>query len=69
MTGWPTWKSCTAEEVEMDDPEQVAVWKTVQILLNKVIFAESYLEQELAGLRTNILPGWTSRLENGRCPP
>jgi 5-methyltetrahydrofolate corrinoid/iron sulfur protein methyltransferase len=33
------------EDVEMDDPEQVAVWKTVQILLNKVIYAESYLTQ------------------------
>lgn len=30
--------------VDMDDPEQVAVWKTVQILQNKVIFAESYLK-------------------------
>lgn len=30
--------------VDMSDPEQVAVWKTVQILQNKVIFAESYLK-------------------------
>lgn len=29
--------------VDMSDPEQVAVWKTVQILLNKVIYADSYL--------------------------
>jgi hypothetical protein len=29
----------------MDDPEQAAVWKTVQVLLNKVIYADSYLEQ------------------------
>lgn len=31
-------------EVDMSDPDQVAVWKTVQILLNKVIYAESYLK-------------------------
>ena len=31
------------EDVDMDDPEQVAVYKTVQILLNKVIYADSYL--------------------------
>jgi len=30
-------------QVDMEDPEQVAIWKTVQILLNKVIFTESYL--------------------------
>ena len=30
--------------VDMDDPEQAAIWKTVQILQNKVIFAESYLK-------------------------
>lgn len=35
----------TKDDVEMDDPEQVAVWKTVQILLNKVIYADSFLEQ------------------------
>lgn len=35
----------TAEDVDMDDPEQVAIWKTVQILLNKVIYADGYLEQ------------------------
>jgi cobalamin-dependent methionine synthase I len=34
-----------AEDVDFDDPEQVAVWKTIQILLNKVIYADSYLEQ------------------------
>lgn len=33
----------TAGDVDMDDPEQVAIWKTVEILLNKVIYAESYL--------------------------
>jgi 5-methyltetrahydrofolate corrinoid/iron sulfur protein methyltransferase len=34
------------EAVDMGDPEQVAIWKTVQILLNKVIYADSYLQQE-----------------------
>jgi 5-methyltetrahydrofolate corrinoid/iron sulfur protein methyltransferase len=32
-------------DVDMSDPEQVAIWKTAQILLNKVIYADSYLEQ------------------------
>jgi 5-methyltetrahydrofolate corrinoid/iron sulfur protein methyltransferase len=32
-----------AEQVDFSDSEQVAVWKTVQILLNKVIYADSYL--------------------------
>jgi hypothetical protein len=36
----------TVEDVDMHDPEQVAIWKTVQILLNKVIYADSYLQQE-----------------------
>ena len=35
----------TIDDVDMGDPEQVAIWKTVQILLNKVIYADSYLEQ------------------------
>lgn len=35
----------TKDDVEMDDPEQVDVWKTVQILLNNVIYADSFLEQ------------------------
>jgi 5-methyltetrahydrofolate corrinoid/iron sulfur protein methyltransferase len=30
-------------DVDMKDPEQVNVWKTVQILYNKVIYAHSYL--------------------------
>lgn len=34
------------EDVDMQDPDQLAVWRTVQILMNKVIYAESYLEQE-----------------------
>lgn len=33
------------EDVDMSDPEQVAIWKTVQILLNKVIYAGGYLQQ------------------------
>ena len=33
------------EDVDMGDPEQVAVWKTIQILLNKVIYADGYLNQ------------------------
>jgi 5-methyltetrahydrofolate corrinoid/iron sulfur protein methyltransferase len=36
----------TIEDVDMDDPEQAAVWKTVQILLNKVIYADAYLGQQ-----------------------
>ncbi len=35
-----------AEDADLDDPEQAAIWKTVQILLNKVIYADSYLQQE-----------------------
>jgi 5-methyltetrahydrofolate corrinoid/iron sulfur protein methyltransferase len=30
-------------DVDMKDPEQVDVWKTVQILYNKVIYAHAYL--------------------------
>lgn len=30
--------------VDMDDPEQVAVYKTVRVLKNEVIFADSYLK-------------------------
>ncbi|HZD56763.1 MAG TPA: dihydropteroate synthase [Anaerolineales bacterium] len=33
------------DDVEASDPQQMAIWKTVQILLNKVIYADSYLEQ------------------------
>lgn len=32
------------EEVDMSDPEQAAIWKTVQVLLNKVIYTDSYLQ-------------------------
>jgi 5-methyltetrahydrofolate corrinoid/iron sulfur protein methyltransferase len=33
------------EDIDFNDPEQVAIWKTVQILLNKVIYADGYLTQ------------------------
>jgi 5-methyltetrahydrofolate corrinoid/iron sulfur protein methyltransferase len=33
------------EDVDFSDPEQTAIWKTVQILLNKVIYADGYLNQ------------------------
>jgi 5-methyltetrahydrofolate corrinoid/iron sulfur protein methyltransferase len=35
----------SVDDVDRSDPEQVAIWKTVQVLLNKVIYAESYLQQ------------------------
>ena len=38
----------TIDDVDMNDPEQVAIWKTTQILLNKVIYADSYLQQQTA---------------------
>lgn len=34
------------EDVDLSDSEQAAIWKTVQILMNHVIYADSYLEQE-----------------------
>ncbi len=34
----------TKEDVDENDPEQVAVFKSSQVLLNKVIFADSFLE-------------------------
>lgn len=36
------------EDADLDDPEQAAIWKTVQILLNKVIYADAYLGQAVA---------------------
>jgi 5-methyltetrahydrofolate corrinoid/iron sulfur protein methyltransferase len=36
-------EALSQDAVDMNDPDQVAIWKTVQILLNKVIFADSYL--------------------------
>ncbi len=35
----------TVDDVDLSDPEQAAIWKTVQILLNKVIYADGYLNQ------------------------
>ncbi len=35
----------TADMFDLNDPEQEAIWKTVQILMNHVIYADSYLEQ------------------------
>jgi 5-methyltetrahydrofolate corrinoid/iron sulfur protein methyltransferase len=35
----------TVADVDLSDPEQEAIWKTVQILLNKVIYADAYLGQ------------------------
>ena len=34
-----------AEDIDFDDPDQVEIWKTIQVLLNKIIYADSYLEQ------------------------
>ncbi len=31
------------EDFSLSDPEQAAIWKTTQILLNKVIYADAYL--------------------------
>lgn len=31
------------DQVDLHDPEQAAIWKTVQVLLNKVIYTDSYL--------------------------
>jgi 5-methyltetrahydrofolate corrinoid/iron sulfur protein methyltransferase len=33
----------TADDVDMDDPEQVYIFKTVQILYNDIIYTDSYL--------------------------
>jgi 5-methyltetrahydrofolate corrinoid/iron sulfur protein methyltransferase len=33
-----------SDDVDFNDPEQVDIWKTVQILLNKVIYADAYLQ-------------------------
>jgi 5-methyltetrahydrofolate corrinoid/iron sulfur protein methyltransferase len=31
------------EDVDMSDPQQANIWKTVQVVLNKVIYTDSYL--------------------------
>ncbi len=35
----------TPDDFDQSDPEQVAIWKTVQILMNHVIYADAYLDQ------------------------
>lgn len=35
----------TIDDVDVNDPHQMAIWKTIQILLNKVIYADGYLDQ------------------------
>jgi 5-methyltetrahydrofolate corrinoid/iron sulfur protein methyltransferase len=35
----------TLDDFDQSDPDQVAIWKTVQILMNHVIYADAYLEQ------------------------
>ncbi len=34
-----------SDDFDLNDPQQVDIWKTVQVLLNKVIYADSYLQQ------------------------
>ncbi len=33
------------DDIDTVDPEQVAIWKTLQVLQNKVIYADAYLDQ------------------------
>ncbi len=35
-------------DFDMSDLEQVDIWRTVQILMNKIIYADSYLEHGVA---------------------
>ena len=35
--------SLEREDVDMNDPDQAAIFKTVQVLLNKIIYTDSYL--------------------------
>lgn len=35
----------SVDDVDLDDPEQAVIWKTLQILLNKIIYADGYLSQ------------------------
>jgi 5-methyltetrahydrofolate corrinoid/iron sulfur protein methyltransferase len=32
-----------SDDFDLDDPEQEAIWKTVQVLMNKIIYTDSYL--------------------------
>jgi 5-methyltetrahydrofolate--homocysteine methyltransferase len=36
--------SLRPDEVDMRDPEQAAIWKTVRVLRNEVVYSDSYLE-------------------------
>ncbi len=36
-------ETITPDDVDMSDPEQVDIWKTVRVLRNEVIYADSYL--------------------------
>jgi 5-methyltetrahydrofolate--homocysteine methyltransferase len=38
-------EEATVDDVDLNDPLQVDIWKTVQVLQNKVIYADSYLQQ------------------------
>jgi hypothetical protein len=31
------------DHVDMNNPEEVEIWKTYQVLMNKVIYTDSYL--------------------------
>jgi hypothetical protein len=31
-------------DVDLNDPAQAEIWKTVQVLLNKIIYTDSYLK-------------------------
>ncbi len=35
----------TVADVDLSDPEQERIWKTLQVLMNKVIYADGYLSQ------------------------
>ena len=35
----------TVSDIDLKDPQQKAIWKTIQILLNQVIYADGYLDQ------------------------
>jgi cobalamin-dependent methionine synthase I len=35
----------TVDDVDLSDPKQIDIWKTVQVLQNNVIYADSYLQQ------------------------
>jgi hypothetical protein len=32
-----------AGDVDMNEPDQVAIWKTYQVLMNKIIYTDNYL--------------------------